>query len=41
LNKGYYDRREKVYWKKEMVERAIIRIIHKKALKFACRKVYI
>ena len=31
----------KVYWKKEMVERAIIRIIHNKIIEFTSRRMYI
>ena len=30
----------KVYWKKEMVERAIIRIIHNKIIEFTSRRMY-
>jgi hypothetical protein len=40
LNEGYSDRREKVYWKKEIVERVSIRIIHNKGIE-DCRRVYI
>jgi hypothetical protein len=32
---------KKIYWKKEMVERAVIRIICNKIKKFVCRIMYI
>jgi hypothetical protein len=46
LNEAYYGKREKGNWlkytgKKEMIEGAIIRIIHNKIIEFTSRRMFI